>query len=60
MSRENLVKEAKTGQIQRDEKAQRNILIYDLGGATFDVTLLEINDGVFTVKGTNGNSHLGG
>ena len=45
---------------RKDEKTQRNILIYDLGGGTFDVTLLEINDGIFTVKATNGDCHLGG
>jgi L1 cell adhesion molecule like protein len=44
----------------KEEKTQRNILIYDLGGGTFDVTVLEIKDGIFTVKGTNGDCHLGG
>ncbi len=37
-----------------------NILVYDLGGGTFDVSILEIGDGVFEVKSTNGNNHLGG
>jgi len=38
----------------------RNILVYDLGGGTFDVTVLTLSDGVFEVKSTNGNTHLGG
>lgn len=39
---------------------ERNVLIYDLGGGTFDVTLLSIDDGVFEVKATAGDTHLGG
>tara|TARA_Y100001970_G_scaffold215695_1_gene263992 strand:- start:1352 stop:3262 length:1911 start_codon:yes stop_codon:yes gene_type:complete len=39
---------------------ERNILIYDLGGGTFDVTLLSIEEGVFEVKSTAGDTHLGG
>ncbi|ROT35029.1 hsp70-like protein [Sodiomyces alkalinus F11] len=39
---------------------ERNVLIYDLGGGTFDVSLLNIQGGVFTVKATAGNTHLGG
>tara|TARA_B100000214_G_scaffold268036_1_gene198814 strand:- start:14713 stop:16515 length:1803 start_codon:yes stop_codon:yes gene_type:complete len=39
---------------------QRNILVYDLGGGTFDVSVLEIGDGVVEVLSTNGNTHLGG
>ena len=39
---------------------ERNVLIYDLGGGTFDVTLLSIEDGVFEVKATAGDTHLGG
>ncbi|KAF1830201.1 heat shock protein-like protein [Decorospora gaudefroyi] len=39
---------------------ERNVLIYDLGGGTFDVSLLHIQGGVFTVKATAGNTHLGG
>jgi heat shock 70kDa protein 1/2/6/8 len=39
---------------------ERNVLIYDLGGGTFDVSLLNIQGGVFTVKATNGDTHLGG
>jgi L1 cell adhesion molecule like protein len=36
------------------------VLIFDLGGGTFDVSLLTIEDGIFEVKATNGNTHLGG
>ncbi|KAF2634969.1 heat shock protein-like protein [Massarina eburnea CBS 473.64] len=43
----------------RSEK-ERNVLIYDLGGGTFDVSLLHIQGGVFTVKATAGDTHLGG
>ena len=45
-----------------DKKAQgeRNVLIFDLGGGTFDVSLLTIEDGIFEVKATNGHTHLGG
>ena len=39
---------------------EKNILIFDLGGGTFDVSLLTIDDGVFEVKATSGNTHLGG
>lgn len=39
---------------------ERNILIFDLGGGTFDVTVLSVEDGIFEVKATAGNSHLGG
>jgi len=39
---------------------ERNVLIFDLGGGTFDVSLLTIDDGIFEVKATNGNTHLGG
>ena len=38
----------------------QTILVYDLGGGTFDVSILELGDGVFEVKSTNGNNHLGG
>ncbi len=43
-----------------DKKANEKILVYDLGGGTFDVSVLEIGDGVFEVKATNGDTHLGG
>ncbi|MEG1771744.1 MAG: molecular chaperone DnaK [Clostridia bacterium] len=43
-----------------DKEANQKILIYDLGGGTFDVSLLEIGDGVFEVLATNGNNRLGG
>ncbi|RKO90870.1 heat shock protein 70 family [Blyttiomyces helicus] len=41
-------------------EGERNILVYDLGGGTFDVSLLTIDDGVFEVLATNGDTHLGG
>lgn len=41
-------------------KGEKTILVYDLGGGTFDVTLLTVEDGVFEVLATNGNTHLGG
>jgi molecular chaperone DnaK len=43
-----------------DKKKDEKIAVYDLGGGTFDVSILEIGDGVFEVKATNGNTHLGG
>jgi len=43
-----------------DKKGEKNILVYDLGGGTFDVTLLVIDNGVFEVLATNGDTHLGG
>ncbi|MCX8035107.1 MAG: molecular chaperone DnaK [Candidatus Dojkabacteria bacterium] len=43
-----------------DKKHDETIVVYDLGGGTFDVTVLEIGDGVFEVKATNGDTHLGG
>ncbi len=43
-----------------DKKANETILVFDLGGGTFDVSILEVGDGVFEVKSTNGDSHLGG
>jgi len=39
---------------------ERNVLIFDLGGGTFDVSLLTIEDGIFEVKATAGDTHLGG
>jgi molecular chaperone DnaK len=43
-----------------DRKKSEKIAIYDLGGGTFDISILEIGDGVFEVKSTNGDTHLGG
>ncbi|MFC1492517.1 molecular chaperone DnaK [candidate division KSB1 bacterium] len=43
-----------------DKKADEKIAVFDLGGGTFDVSILEIADGVFEVKSTNGDGHLGG
>ena len=43
-----------------DKEQDQKILIYDLGGGTFDVSILDIGDGVFEVLATNGNTHLGG
>ncbi len=45
--------------LDKQEKTQ-TILVYDLGGGTFDVSILELGDGVFEVKSTAGNNHLGG
>src|SRR5919205_832827 len=42
------------------EGAEQTILVFDLGGGTFDVSVLELGEGVFEVKATNGNTHLGG
>jgi len=42
------------------ENKEERIAVYDLGGGTFDVSILELGDGVFEVKSTNGNTHLGG
>jgi molecular chaperone DnaK len=42
------------------EKADEKIAVYDLGGGTFDVSILELGEGVFEVKSTNGDTHLGG
>jgi molecular chaperone DnaK len=43
-----------------DKKKDEEIAVYDLGGGTFDISVLEIGDGVFEVKATNGDTHLGG
>lgn len=43
-----------------DKEHDQTILVYDLGGGTFDVSVLELGDGVFEVKSTSGNTHLGG
>jgi len=43
-----------------DKEEDQTILVFDLGGGTFDVSILELGDGVFEVKATSGNNHLGG
>jgi len=43
-----------------DKKKEEKIVVFDLGGGTFDVSILELGDGVFEVKSTNGDTHLGG
>lgn len=43
-----------------DKKKSEKIAVYDLGGGTFDISILELGDGVFEVKATNGDTHLGG
>ncbi len=43
-----------------DKKKNEKIAVYDLGGGTFDISILELGEGVFEVKSTNGNTHLGG
>ena len=42
-----------------DKKKNEKIAVYDLGGGTFDISILEIGEGVFEVKSTNGDTHLG-
>ncbi len=46
--------------LDKESKADEKIAVYDLGGGTFDVSILELGDGVFEVKATNGDTHLGG
>jgi len=46
--------------LDKKGKGERNVLIFDLGGGTFDVSLLTIDDGIFEVKATAGDTHLGG
>lgn len=43
-----------------DKKTNQTVMVFDLGGGTFDVSILEVGDGVFEVKSTNGDTHLGG
>ena len=43
-----------------DQEHDQTILVFDLGGGTFDISILELGDGVFEVKATNGDTHLGG
>ena len=44
----------------KEQKQDKTIAVYDLGGGTFDISILELGDGVFEVKSTNGDTHLGG
>jgi len=46
--------------LDKQGQGEKNVLIFDLGGGTFDVSLLTIEDGIFEVKATNGHTHLGG
>ena len=43
-----------------DKKSNETILVFDLGGGTFDVSILEVSEGLVEVKATNGDTHLGG
>ena len=43
-----------------DKEQSQKVMVYDLGGGTFDISILELGDGVFEVKSTNGDTHLGG
>ena len=45
---------------KQDQDQEKTIAVYDLGGGTFDISILELGDGVFEVKSTNGDTHLGG
>ena len=46
--------------LNAESKTEKNVLIFDLGGGTFDVSILSIDDGIFEVKATAGDTHLGG
>lgn len=46
--------------LEKDRSQEKNVLIYDLGGGTFDCTVMSIEDGIFEVKSTAGDTHLGG
>src|SRR5690606_38920586 len=46
--------------LDKNFKGERNILVFDLGGGTFDTTILTIDDGIFEVRAVAGNNHLGG
>lgn len=50
----------RTGLETKRGKGEMNVLIFDLGGGTFDVSLLGIDEGIFTVKAISGDTHLGG
>nr|CAD2199689.1 unnamed protein product [Meloidogyne enterolobii] len=55
-----IINEPTAAQLLMDWTRERNILVFDLGGGTFDVSLLTIDNGVFEVLATNGDTHLGG
>ena len=46
--------------LDKKNQKEQNVLIFDLGGGTFDVSLLTIDDGIFEVRATSGDTHLGG
>ncbi|KAK2706023.1 hypothetical protein QYM36_016148 [Artemia franciscana] len=46
--------------LDKKDEAEKNVLIFDLGGGTFDVSILTIEEGIFEVKSTSGDTHLGG
>ena len=46
--------------LEKNTKAAKNVLVYDLGGGTFDVSILAIEDGIYEVKASSGDTHLGG
>ena len=46
--------------VDKADKKDRKVAVYDLGGGTFDISILDLGDGVFEVKSTNGDTHLGG
>ena len=46
--------------LDKKSSQDKNVLIFDLGGGTFSVSILTIEDGIYEVKATNGNNHLGG
>lgn len=46
--------------LDKQDQGEKNVLVFDLGGGTFDVSLLTIDGGIFEVKATSGNAHLGG